>query len=104
MNKVRVYRTANDLAIMHSEGFGVVAELYDLGGAYKWEIERIEEEQQPFGFVICEGELFELACWWDPAVGFEEGSRFADYCFYRLTCHKIYQFNWEFQRQNLYFY
>lgn len=66
MHEMRVNRAANNLAVVLSKGFGVIAELYNLSGAYECEIEWIEEEQQPFGFVISKGEFFELACGGNP--------------------------------------
>jgi len=45
---------------MFSEGFGVVAELDDFSGADEGEVQWIEKEQQPFGFVVSKGELLEF--------------------------------------------
>ena len=87
---MRIDGAAHDLAVVLPEGFSMVAELNDFGWADEGEVERVEEEQQPFRFVVVEGDFFELIGSGDPRVGFEEGGRFADHGFYCLACHKIF--------------
>ena len=54
MNKMRVYRAANNFASIFSKGFGVIAEVNDLSGTDKSEVQWIEEEEEPFVLIIVE--------------------------------------------------
>jgi len=66
MRVMRVNGAANNFTAVFSETFGVIAELNDLSGTDEGEIKRIEEEDQPFGFIIMETELFKFVCRGDP--------------------------------------
>jgi hypothetical protein len=78
VDEVRVNRAANNFATVFSELGSLVGELNDFSGADKGEVERIEEEKQPFALEAFEGELLELVGGADPGVGLEEGGDFAD--------------------------
>lgn len=90
VDKMRVDGAADNLAPTFSEGLGLVAELYDFGGADKGEVKRVEEEEEPFALEVSEWEFLELVGGWDPSVSLEERSGFSNNCLNCLTGHKIY--------------
>lgn len=70
--------SAENLCVQLVEFRFLVVEALDFGGANEREIERVEEQNNPFTAVVAQRDFFDIAV--DVRIGGELGSRFSNLC------------------------